>query len=636
MTTDIRLTSYCFLAALTENNNDLYNHVYVPICKRTLSLYSLKGHTAGKASDIQDLIREEYGLNVPVVIVRRLISSVLDSLSKEQTARYNAKVFEHGDSFQLSDYSFMDLESKYKKGQRDVEKLQLSYLNYLRQEQIEDSETLQFADFLDKNKRQVASFFRSGSNIEKNEIDESYLPHVQFLEYLNACDDELFRIAEQLYLGTIVASFLESEISLDATFEPNEVYYLDTPIILRSLDLQKEEDTKPALELLQLIRNTGGTIKVLSVTLDEIADIISTAIDTYDSKTPVTTVNEACIRLGKSKSWLIGIQAKIEEHILKTLNVEKESIPEHLLAKYAKNPDVEALQETRKKKGNALHDVAAYMYVRDKRKGYISSYQKGQYWFFSSNRDLLQFNKQRTPASKIAEIAMPDALTSLLWLKDPAKLSDTIKKVGLRELMATTLHEEIASKELIAEFATSISSIEDITAEDYQILLSSVAHQSAKRIAEISDLAIRDKSLAAQAAIDIVEKEKARISEHAKMIKKAQDGRRQVEKENSELTDRLKSLEDENTRSKKEHEQTRTELEKLSAQLESVQKRQKTNRRIVIWMIVCIASTAIVILLYKYWSSIWSRIISVIASLGGLWGFISMIINIIKSISLKK
>lgn len=636
MTTDIRLTSYCFLAALTENNNDLYNHVYVPICKRTLSLYSLKGHTAGKASDIQDLIREEYGLNVPVVIVRRLISSVLDSLSKKQTSRHNAKVFEHGDSFQLSDYSFMDLESKYKKGQRDVEKLQLSYLNYLRQEQIEDSETLQFADFLDKNKRQVASFFRSGSNIEKNEIDESYLPHVQFLEYLNACDDELFRIAEQLYLGTIVASFLESEISLDATFESNEVYYLDTPIILRSLDLQKEEDTKPALELLQLIRNTGGRIKVLSVTLDEIADIISTAIDTYDSKTPVTTVNEACIRLGKSKSWLIGIQAKIEEHILETLNVEKESIPEHLLAKYAKSPDVEALQETRKKKGNALHDVAAYMYVRDKRKGYISSYQKGQYWFVSSNRDLLQFNKQRTPASKIAEIAMPDALTSLLWLKDPAKLSDTVKKVGLRELMATTLHEEIASKELIAEFATSISSIEGITAEDYQILLSSVAHQSAKRIAEISELAIRDKSLAAQAAIDIVEKEKARISEHAQMIKKAQDGRRQVEKENSELTDRLKSLEDENTRSKKEHEQTRTELEKLSAQLESVQKRQKTNRRIVIWMIVCIASAAIVILLYKYWSSIWSRIISGIASLGGLWGFISMIINIIKSISLKK
>ncbi len=60
---DTQLSSYCFLAALTENQNDLYNHVFVPICKRALSLYSLRGATSGTAQDIQEIIKEEYGID---------------------------------------------------------------------------------------------------------------------------------------------------------------------------------------------------------------------------------------------------------------------------------------------------------------------------------------------------------------------------------------------------------------------------------------------------------------------------------------------------------------------------------------------------------------------------------------------
>jgi hypothetical protein len=48
------LTAYCFLSALTENGKDLFNHVYVPICKRALSLYSQKGATHGTAGDIKE------------------------------------------------------------------------------------------------------------------------------------------------------------------------------------------------------------------------------------------------------------------------------------------------------------------------------------------------------------------------------------------------------------------------------------------------------------------------------------------------------------------------------------------------------------------------------------------------------
>lgn len=40
------LTTYSFFAALTENSTDIYSAVYVPICKRALSLYA-KNKTIG-------------------------------------------------------------------------------------------------------------------------------------------------------------------------------------------------------------------------------------------------------------------------------------------------------------------------------------------------------------------------------------------------------------------------------------------------------------------------------------------------------------------------------------------------------------------------------------------------------------
>ena len=70
-------------------------------------------------------------------------------------------------------------------------------------------------------------------------------------------------------------------------------------------------------------------------------------------------------RLGKNKAWLINIGAKIEEYVCQTLKISKENILTSLLEKFEKSPDVKALKEVRKRKGNAFHDVAAYLFVRE-------------------------------------------------------------------------------------------------------------------------------------------------------------------------------------------------------------------------------------------------------------------------------
>lgn len=536
------LSGYCFLAALIENQNDLFNHVFVPICKRTISLYSLQGSTHGKASDIKELILKEYGIDVPIVMVKKLINASFKSLSNRARRRHSFNVFQNGELFEIQKYAFSDLEIQYKKGIRNAQALQNAFLAYLTAEGIEKEQFPSFSEFLEKNKKHLASFFKGTNVIDDENIDKTYIHHIQFLEYIETGNHDLFEIAKGLYVGSIVASFLEAGLDLEPKFCSNEIYFLDTPIILRALDLQKEEETEPINELLELIRKTGGQIGVLSITIEEIYKVIENAISNYNNSTPTTTINEASLRLAKNRAWLMTYNAHLESNILKTLKANKEEISLPFKEKHKTSPDIKALQAERVRKGNALHDVLAYLYVRDKRGSSVSFIQKAKIWFLTSNSELLKFNKFHNQHNSISEIVLPDALTSLLWLKDPAKLFAEVKKIGLSELMACTLNEEIATKELINEFEANITKLDGISEDDYRNLLESVAHQSAKKIEHFNEIAFQDIEQAKIEAHKIVEWERSRKARRTKAIKDAQAAKLDEEEKNKELAEKLSNL----------------------------------------------------------------------------------------------
>ena len=625
------LTGYCFLAALTENQNDLYHHVYVPICKRTLSLYSLKGGTHGTANDIKQLIKSEYGIDVPQLVVKKLINATFKSLSNRARSKYSINVFQHGESFEIQKYAFNDLELQYKKSQRNGKALQDAFEAYLNSESIEAAGLPTFANFLEKNKRHLAAFFKNSGNINGENVEASYINHVTFLEHVDTSNNDLYEIAKGLYIGSIVASFLEAGIDLEPKFEPNEAYFLDTPIVLRALDLQKEEETEPIKELLEIIKNTGGKIKILSITIEEIHKVIENAIGNYNGTTPTSTINEACLRLAKNKAWLITYNGNLEKNIIETLKIEKETIEQAFIEKHQTSKDVKALQEKRIRKGNALHDVLAYLFVRQLRGSSISLFQKAKAWFLSNNTELLKFNREVNPNSGIAEIVMPDALTGLLWLKNPTKLIERVKSVGLSELMAMTLNEEIASKELINEFESTLKGLEGISEADYRTLLESVAHESAKKIEQFNEVAEHDKEKAKIIAHKIVEKERSRRAKNVKEIKEAQSAKSQEESKSRELQERLNKIETDLANAQSSSETSQTQLEILS---EKVIKQERLLKRIIWTFIITIIIAGIAIAGFYFYQtlSIALKIFNWILSAGGLFGLGSFIINLIKFI----
>jgi hypothetical protein len=393
---------------------------------------------------------------------------------------------------------------------------------------------------------------------------------------------------------------------------------------LRALGLQREEDTGSTKELLELIQNTGGQIKILSITVNEISQVIENAINYYDNSTPNTTINEACIRMGKNKAWLMMLNAKLEERIQKDLNVSIVPVLNSFIEKHRHHPDVKALQATRMKTGNALHDVLSYMYIRQMRGNSVSAYQKAKIWFLTTNIELLKFNKDHT-SNNVPEIIMADSLTSLLWLKNPVKLQDRVKKAGLNTLLSVTLDEELASRELITEFDNSIKSLDDISEDDYRLLLGSVAYQSAKNIESFNALVASDKAKAKSEAIRIIEQERTRKQEIEARTKASQKTIMEKDSVNQDLTQKLAQIE-------ADVEMLTSKSQEKDLQATKQQIKDKRKNWIIFSLIIIVVALIAFILKDKF--DIVSKIVSIvlnsICGLGGLWGLCNLILNLIK------
>lgn len=631
------LTSYSFLAALSENETDIYKTVYLPLFKRAISSYAAKKSSKesnsiqGTDIDIQSIILEEYGIEVPILIVRKLIKAVGTSLSKKERNIFKFDTFEDGKAFQFTNYNYFSTEEIYDRERRNAQALQQAFEDYLKSENLSEKNIPSFSQFIDKNKCNLSSFF-SGKNCLIHDVESSFMAHVNFLQHIEGGYHYLYQTAERIYLGSVIASFLETGVDLESKIDDNIIYYLDTQIVLEALDLQKAEDTLPTQELLKLIRATGGKIRLLDITINEIHKIIELAINNYSKSHPTTTVNEACVRIGKNKTWLISINGKLESFIKAELQVDIDGILETKMNLYSRSEDVNLLKQTRIHKSTAIHDVAAYLHVRDRREGNIRLFQKAKYWFVTANKKLADFNISRKTNGFVNETIMPEELTSLLFLKNPQKLAKKVSQIGLNELIAQTLSEEYASKELINEIDIAIKESADLSAEDYNILFSSIALQSTNKIQKLLE-EISDKRKFNESIHNLIEKERTKQAKSKEEKIQRQKQFEEVNHEKLSLEEKLKNLEAKLSQGEKERKEQQERIRKIEEQqAESLLKRKKAQRSF--WLALGgLILSAVIFLVALYYPTLFSGMkdfIKGIASLGGVWGLISLIINICK------
>lgn len=617
------LTTYSFFAALTENSTDIYTAVYIPICKRALSLYA-KQKTIGSDRDICNIISSEYGINVPLLIIRKLIKSVVNDLSRRDKSKFDFQIIENGNNFSFSfkSFSFSAIEDSYDAEKRKSNALQQAFEIFAKDQGEDPNNIPTFSDFINKNKNKISSFLsgRVSDIVDCSEV--SFMLHVRFLQYIEQNNDNLYKATKQIFIGSVIASYLESDFDLDAKLERGTSYYLDTQIVLELLDLQRAEDAAPTKELIKLILETGGNIRLMDITLDEIKTNIENAIRNYDRNHPTTTINEACVRLGKNKTWLIALNGKLENILQADYKINIDKIPESNIEQYSNTEDVEQLKEIRYRKHSAIHDVVAYLYVREKRKHDSNKrlLQKASYWFITANRKLCDFNITKKVNGNTGEIIMPDELTSLLFLQNPKKLSGKVSSIGLNELIAQTLSEEYPSRDLINEFDSAVSSLETVSTDDYKILLSSISQESTVKIHKLIHSAISEPEKFKKDIHAIIENERNNKIKVNNLHKEEIHRNKELQETNNSLSKQLSGI------SKQIAEiQEDQRLEKLRQK-----EKEKINRR---WMWMCIsiivALGAVVILQsFPNITNCLQRGIKCIGGLGGFWGFCNLGLNL--------
>lgn len=629
------LSSYSFLASLNENGTDLYKAVYIPMCKRAISLYA-KDHSSGTDENIQSVIKSNFSIDIPLLVTRKLICKVSEDLSRKDKEKFDFKIFEQGKSFQFKSFAFDKIEECYEKEQRNANALQLAFETFLNEKNLSAKDLPSFSSFILKYKNRLSSFL-SGKNQSIEEViqEESFMFHARFLQFIEKNNDALYKVVKRVFVGSIIASYIEAEIDVAARLEDKVSYYLDSKVVLEALDLQEEENTTPTKELLKLIENTGGIIRILDVTIAEIHGIIEAAIHGFNKETPTTTINEACLRKGKNKTWLIQFNGKLEKNLIEQLHASISKVSESDIKKYSKTEDVKSLKKIWYRKNAAEHDVIAYLYVRDRRKQDSNKklYQKASCWFITENDRLCNFNISRKINGYTNEVILPQELTSLLFLKNPQKYSQSISAIGLNELIAQTITDEYPSKDIINEFDIAIRENSNISESDYECLALEISQYSTKQLQLLLDQSVSNPEAFKSDIHKIIANTKKKKTVEEEKRRKQREIDEQEKNElrlnNQDLIQKITAISQQLSDL-----QTSVETDKQK-RIEKQEKIQKFTK----YSIIIAGSIFIIAILIRYFTDIqnWTqKCLDWIMSVGGLWAFGNLIVNIVSKLINKK
>ena len=628
------LTSYSFLAALNENGTDLYNAVYLPLCKRALAIHT-KENTHGTSNDIKKVMKDEFGIDMPLLVVQKLIVAIANGMSRKQKEKSDFKYFEKGKSFQCNSYVFNDLEQAYETERRQANALQEAFEVFVKSQDADsEGEMPSFASFIDRYKNELSSFLSGKTKSLNVDVNSSFMSHVRFLQYIETNNDTLFRVAERIFMGSIIASYIESDMDVNAKPESKVTYFLDSKIVLEALDLQNAEDTLPIRELMKLIRETGGTVKVLDVTVNEIQSIISSAINNYNKDNPTTTVNEACLRIKQNKTWLTKINGNLGNYLTDTLKVEITKVSENDIKDFTNSEDTKQLQKIWYRKNTAAHDVIAYLYVRKRRKSNsINTFiQKAGYWFVTANGRLCDFNMSRKENGYPNETILPQELTSLLFLQNPKKYGERVSTIGLNELIAQTLSDEYPSRDILNEFDSAVRENVNISDDDYRLVLSAVSQQSTKQLQKLLDESVSSKDKFNSEIHQIIAKERNRQNKEKKERDEAVKGYTLSVKEKAELSGKNRELEDKLAALSKQVSDMQESNKRNEEEVNKKEKQRIKRNRIIYSILITLIIILVLILVQitivdlKEWVK---KSIKLIVSLGGLWTFVGLIITIV-------
>lgn len=479
---------FALIAALYDSKNaNFYRDIYFPIIKYSIvEMYyeNLNGSKYFNIPDLQNSIATRFGVNIPQVVLEQAIKAI-EKNNDEIRLRY----FKDGQLFKVfgvCDLSINEsIDGKAEDIRNKFEQLELTFQHYLTFEGLDCDKT--FFDFFSDYSEDTFLYIETGfSSIS---VDEKYTNLASFINWVKEHQTDLYDVVADVFWASIIAGFLRrSNADLGLKAADNTAYYLDSSLILAMLDLDSEENSTYAKELLALIKTAGATPKVHSITIKEVSRILE-SVEHEQGPRAGSAIEMGYIRQGLTPSLVLKLRNNLEKELEGKLGFVIDRISPNEISsienKLKNNSDVKFLAEkwnsTNDDRLREIHDIYICKYV-NQRNSSVTTIDKYNNFFITKNIDLLALAKEHNNLS----LLHPGQLVLNLWIHNAT--SSIVKKSGLVESISRCFAMNQTDVRNKLKAISRYISKDTFSLEDIKYMYSALIKRSKKAIENVNKL----------------------------------------------------------------------------------------------------------------------------------------------------
>ena len=609
------ITTYALLGYLKETSSSkaAITELYIPLVKKALSDYAIeKGLTEYKGKSLEEIshkVKAIFDIEIPLPILAKIMEDISNEINNQ-----NVFALYKDGAFIIKSYVFHNIDALIDQEKSNIDYLAQDYSTYC-------NENGYHYNFEELKQIILAQQIELFTDKQSDLLDVDYFVPKYVQERMT--NEPLFRIMSSIYLGSIIAAYLEQNITKKVT---DTELLLDTNFFISLIDLNTEEAHHTCNQLFSLCQQLGYRFTMLNSTVNQIRVLLSNRINDFASRDFIGSVRcadvfNACIRKNLDKTGLERIKDNIQRLIEeKGIVIVHDAQIKDLIEKAKKSQEYKELYKRRGNADSALNDTVAKFYVENKRGQNVKEFVDAKCWFLHNSFSPYDYSYGR----KIHEryLISANELLVLLWLSSPAqgqqiKISD-VTRGGLASYITKYRRSKMPTRDtlkIIKKRVDDAVSIGRITEKDTFNLCIRMAegHLTQK---EVDESLIADNVTDEQFAVKLKEytsevegcKQKQKQDADAKI----EGLNKKIEEKNSQiqsLNERLESIEKANYQKDKE-EFVNTKIRKLAK-----------DTKINVALILAICALWCINEFYKTTlPTTWSIIVAIIAALATTFG----------------
>lgn len=235
-------------------------------------------------------------------------------------------------------------------------------------------------------------------------------------------NEPIFKVMSNIYLGSIIASYLEQNITKKVT---EAELLIDTNFFISLIDLNTEDAHHICNQLFSLCQQLGYRFTMLNSTVNQIRILLSNRINDFANRDFIGSVRcadvfNACIRKNLDKTGLERIKDNIQRLIEeKGIVIIRDAQIKELIEKAKRSQEYKELFQKRKNAESALNDTVAKYYVESKRGNNIREFVDVKCWFLHNSFSPYDYSYGRKVHERY--LISANELLVLLWLSCPAQ-----------------------------------------------------------------------------------------------------------------------------------------------------------------------------------------------------------------------